>query len=270
MATRTEIKAELSKVASELEATKKELKEVEARDWKKFAEDLIVKLFARYSKGAKWLNWAKKFAETNYYIYAPTGRRRNLYGVMAGLPSLTAALLRRAVNSPIQGTASDVTCTVARLTAVHFYWYLKKYYEVHNLRWLPGEALKLVHDATYAEVDYIHILPYIHIVQWCATYGVTEYYAKVFKFRFNIEPEIEVEIGASEDNHKKWDWTDGHLKKIIRESLEDQVKLKLLKPDEVDSAYKKCWTGYRDPKIKAYLESKYPILGVSTSRDDND
>ena len=263
MATKDVLKAELVKCLEDRKQATLELKEANSRDWKKFAEDLIAKLFARYNKGAKWLDWAKAYAEKNHYIYAPTGRRRNLYGVMAGLPSLTAALLRRAVNSPIQGTASDVTSTVARITAVHFYRYLKKFYSIENMRWLPGEALKLVHDATYAEVDYIHLLAYIHILQWAATYGVTSYYKRNFNFDFNIEPEIEIELGASEDAHKKWDWTDSGLEKIVRESLEDQVKIGTLEKDNVDKSFKRCFSCYRKPEIKAFLERKYPILGVS-------
>jgi ribosomal protein L29 len=258
-----ELREELDKLRKELPEVQAELKEAQERDWKAFAEDLIAKLFHRYAKGAAWLTWAKKFAEKNGYVYAPTGRRRNLPGVMIGNASLVAALLRRAVNSPIQGTASDVTATAARLTAVHFYRYLKKFQMADGLEYLPGEALKLVHDATYAEAAYEHMLAYLHITQWIATYGVTEYYRKEFGFDFNIEPEIEVEIGAQEDKMYKWDWTDEGLKKIVRLTLEDQVTIKMLKTDQVEAVFKRIFRVYRNPEISKYLRERYPILGVA-------
>lgn len=259
---RAELTEELAKLRAELPEVKAELKEAQEWDWKVFAEDLIAKLFHRYAKGAAWLDWAKNFAEKNGYVYAPTGRRRNLPGVMIGNKSLVSALLRRAVNSPIQGTASDVTATAARLTAVHFYRYLRKFKMLEGVEFLPGEALKLVHDATYAEAAYDHLLAYLHITQWVATYGVTEYYEKEFGFKFNIEPEIEVEIGAQEDHMYKWDWTDEGLRKIVRSSLEDQVKIKMLKAEDLERSFKRIFRIYRNPEIAQFLRTNYPILGV--------
>jgi hypothetical protein len=98
-------------------------------------------------------------------------------------------------------------------------------------------------------------------LQWTATYGVTEYYKKHFGVEFTVEPEIEIEIGASEDKHYKWDFSDKQLEEIIKKSLEDQLSLRRME-GTVDENYKKIMSAYKDSKLKDYLDTKYPILGV--------
>lgn len=238
-----------------------------ARDIKKskeFAQDLIVKLFGRFKKGAEWLKWTAGHAREFYYTYSPIGMRRNLFAVMTGIDNIIAAMDRRAQNSPIQGFASQTGVTMARLIQEHLYWTLKHFGRLDkNTTQLPAEVEKMVHDAIYSGVPYETILIYLHIMQWAATYGVTEYYKKYFDFEFTVEPEIEVSIGASEDNLHAWDWSPKHLVNILKESLTDQQKLGLMgKGETPESAFEKIWADYRDSDVRAYLEEHYPILGV--------
>ena len=229
-----------------------------------YAKDLMSKLFTRFSKGAKWLKWTGDHAKEFYYTYSPIGMRRNLFGIMTGIDSIIAAMDRRAKNSPIQGFASQIGVTVARLLQLNLYWTLKHLGKIGNSTTkLPAEVEKMVHDAVYSGVPYEIILIYIHILQWVATYGVTEYYAKEFDFKFTIEPEIEMAVGASEDNLHTWDWSEKNLVNIIKESLEDQKKLGLMGKDETpESAFKKVWSAYKDSETRTYLEEHYPILNV--------
>lgn len=228
---------------------------------KEYAQMLIDKLFDRFVAGAKWLNWAKNFAEENAYIYAPTGRRRNLYGILTGIQAILSAIGRRGMNSPIQGMASDIAITSIRLIQIEFYRYMKKWHDIEGMKVLPAEVMKFVHDALYSEVPYEHLLPFLHILQYTATFGVTKWYKEEFGLDFTVEPEIELEIGASEDAYAKWDWTEDNLKQIIRKGLEDQQELGVLK-ENIDDTLKLIYKPYKNAELKAWLDEKYPILGI--------
>lgn len=239
-----------------------------AKDLKKpveFAQELIEKMFARFKKGAAWLNWTKNHAAEHGYTYAPTGMRRNLHGVLTGVQSIVSAMIRKAANSPIQGLASQIGITAARLITLNAYQaFVDLGYIDEDATDMPVDVVKAVHDALHGEPTYEVLLTYLHVVQWTATYGVTAYYEKEFGLKFTVEPEIEMEIGASEDNMHKWNWTEDHLFDIIKQSLNEQKEIGYLK--NVDKAYDKVMAAYKDPKIRRYLEKHYPILGVVKER----
>lgn len=270
-------KARLKQIDAEIKELKIRLKEAEERSSKEFAAGLIDKLFSRFKKAGNWLNWAVKHAEEHYYVYSPLGMRRNLFAMMTGVKSLKGAMARRAKNSPIQGTASQIGFTTARLIALEVY----KTLEALDLfdpkaRYLPSEPLKAVHDALYSETPYKFVLIYLHIVQYTATYGVTKYYEEEFGCKFTIEPEIEVEIGAHEAKAYKWDWTDNSIAEglvtadkkeldlhtCLTNALNDQKEIGLLDGSVEDALHEIMWA-YRDKKVKSYLETNYPILGVT-------
>lgn len=237
-----------------------------ARDIKKdkaFAQDLIDKLFARFKKGAKWLDWTKKHARDNYYTYSPIGMRRNLFGIMTGIGAIASAMERRAANSPIQGFASQIGITTSRLVNLELYKVLMEFGFIdENTEDLPADILKAVHDALYSEVPYEIVLIYIHVLQWVATYGVTKYYKENFGVEFTIEPEIEIELSASEDKAYKWDWTDASLKQILQTVLDDQVAIGFLEKNKKEEAFQKIMSAYDNKKLRDYLTTNYPILGV--------
>lgn len=228
---------------------------------KEYAQSLIDKLFSRFVAGAKWLRWAKNFAEENAYIYAPTGRRRNLYGILTGIEAIISAVGRRGMNSPIQGMASDIAISTIRLIQLEFLKYLEKWHSLEGIKVLPTEVMKFVHDALYAEVPYEHLLPFMHILQYMATFGVAKYYEEEFNLKFTVEPEIELEFGASEDAYLKWDWSEKHLKEVIRKGLEDQKELGVLK-GSIEDTMNIIFKPYKNEKMYAWLNQNYPILGI--------
>lgn len=260
--------AEKKKRIKEIDALiaeeEKKLQALSKDDKVELAKSIMEKMFSEFKKASNWLNWTKKHAEENYYTYSPVGFRRNLFGIMTGINAIVSAMGRRAANSPVQGLASQIGITAARLLVLELHKVLMKFgYMDENTREMPAEILKAVHDANYSEVPYEIVLIFIHILQWVATYGVTEYYEREFGFKFTVEPEIEIEVGASEDAHYKWNWLDGNLKEHLKKTLEDQVKLKTLKEDP-EKVLKKIYSVYENKKLKAYLEKHYPILGVRT------
>lgn len=237
---------------------------------KEFAQELIDKLFSTFKKAGKWLTWAGEHAAEHYYVYSPLGVRRNLFAMMTGINSVVAAMIRRAKNSPIQGTASQIGVTSARLIALEFYKALNEL-DLWDKKWryLPSEPLKAVHDALYSETPYKFILIYLHVVQHMATYGVTEYYEREFGTKFTVEPEIEVEIGAHESAAYKWDWSHANLEDCLKKALKDQVEIGLLGKGKEEQAFEEIMWAYKDKKVRKYLETRYPILGVKPDMIDD-
>jgi DNA polymerase I-like protein with 3'-5' exonuclease and polymerase domains len=243
-----------------------------ARDVKNtvdFAKGLIEKLFKEFPAGAAWLNWTVQHVLDYGYTYSPIGMRRNLFAILTGIDSIISAMGRRAKNSPIQGFASQIGVTIARLISLELYKTLKHFNRLdRDATRLPAEVEKMVHDAVYSGVPYEIILIYLHIIQYMATYGVTKYYKEEFDFQFTVEPEIEIEIGASEDSLHSWDWSHANLLEILKQSLTEQEELKMLpKGVTKQDAYKKIMADYKDSEVKAYLDLHYPILSVQEGQE---
>jgi DNA polymerase I-like protein with 3'-5' exonuclease and polymerase domains len=258
----TDAKAKIVELTRQRSALEEEKEKIPKKYTKDFASDIIQRLFGDFKKGAKWLDWTKQHAREHFYTYSPLGMRRNLFSMLTGINSIIAAMERRAANSPIQGMASQIGVTAARLFVLELYKVLKEFgYIDKKTREMPAEILKAVHDALYSEVPYKIVLIYVHVLQWVATYGVTEYYKEEFGVEFPIEPEIELEFGASEDKAYKWNWTDSHLKECLLNTLKDQKSIGVLKEDP-EEILKLIYSVYDDAEQRAYLEKHYPILGV--------
>jgi hypothetical protein len=226
-----------------------------------FAQDIMGKLYKTFPKASKWLNWSMEKAVDKLYTYSPIGMRRNLFGILTEVPNLIAAMRRRAANSPIQGWASQIGVTTARLISLELYDVLLKFeYIDEDTKRLPSDITKAVHDALHAESPYDILLILTHVIQWTATYGVTKYYKEEFGVEFTIEPEIEMEFGSSEDKMYKWDWTNENLFQIFQDSLKDQHALGFCKNTE--KSYTKIMSVYENKELKLYLEDRYPILGI--------
>jgi len=259
-------KARKLEIKAKLQELKSEYEELARDDKVALSKEIMAKMFQEFPNGADWLEWSKDHAEQNYYTYSPIGVRRNLFGIMTGISGIVSAMKRRAANSPIQGLASQIGVTASRLIMLEMWDVLSKFnYIDDDTAILPAEILKQIHDAQHSEVPYEILLIFIHVMQWVATYGVTAYYKEVFNFEFTIEPEIEMEIGVTEDAHRKWNWTDSNLKEIVAKALDDQQALGDLDANTRKVAEKTVWAIYEDPKhskLKKYLHTKYPILGV--------
>ena len=262
-----EINKKESKTKEDLEAltqAEKGLKALKIDDKVELSKSIMAKLFSEFPKGSQWLEWSKNHAVEHYYTYSPLGMRRNLFGIMTGIPQIISAMQRRAANSPIQGLASQIGITAARLYVLHLHAVLMKFgYITKKTKDLPADINKAVHDAIYTDVPYLIILIQIHILQWTATYGVTKYYLEEFDFKFTIEPEIEIAFGATEDKIYKWNFTNAHLKESLLKVLQDQVAIGTLK-DDPEATLKTIYREYKkNVELRDYLETNYPILGVA-------
>ena len=106
------------------------------------------KYFATYSGLPKWYERQYRVARLNGYIRNPAGRLRRLPDIKSPHNDLRAAAERQAINSAVQGFASDLT--------------LMSLVEVHNT--FPHDELHVigsVHDAILFEVRNDKLLDYV-------------------------------------------------------------------------------------------------------------
>ncbi len=76
----------------------------------KEAQDFIDKFYNTYSGVKRWIERTKGFALKHGYVETLHGRRRYLPYVHSTDQKVREGALRQAVNTPIQGTASDCAC----------------------------------------------------------------------------------------------------------------------------------------------------------------
>jgi len=182
-----------------------------AKDLKKAIEivqELVDKYFGRYKKASNWLKWAKSFSEKYLFVNSPIGRRRYLFGYLTQDNRIVAAMQRRAMNSPIQGMAADFGHTASRLFSIEFEKVLTKLKRItEETEKMPSDIEVMVHDSMQTEVDFQNVLIAVHLLQWCATQGVVDYYGKHFGLKFSVIPEVDMEFGMSEDKMYNWNWS---------------------------------------------------------------
>src|SRR5471030_705306 len=267
-------KTELMSKIGNKETPPKEVKEAErklrdllAEDRTEFAQGLIDKIFAEFKRAGAWTNRTKKMAEELYVVFSPIGRIRHLYAAMTGDKKIIAQQVRRGSNAPIQGWASEIGVKAGRVIMEHYYSQLPKICELLGIEYDPWELRvpynRMVHDASYYSVPYSMVIPYIHILQWCATYGVTEAYKKEFNFEFPIEPEIELEVGVRDDQTHKWDWSLPNIVAGIQASVKEAIEFDLLEDGRTEQdVLREIFKPWANKKTRHWLQANYPLLNV--------
>lgn len=229
------------------------------KDTKDKAQEIMDKMFSEFTAGSDWLNSVALQAVNNGTLMSPIGRRRNLYRVFTGIKSFVASASRRAKNSPIQGMASEIGMQAAYLILKECDQYFKDN-DIPEDQW-PIYS-RSVHDANYYEIPYAFVLPFIHIMQYTATYGVTRMMEETYNWKFTVEPEIEVELSAREDVSFKWDWSVPQLRQHIEACVKDQVQMGILKQAEFEGVMEQILEPWRNKETRNALQEKYPLLGV--------
>lgn len=224
------------------------------------AEEIIEKLFQEFPDGAAWLQDAVELVEKYGHVMSPIGRVRRLWRVYTGKRGVIAAAHRRAQNSPIQGFASEIGTSAAFLILRASYEFIKAQGLDPKLN-MP-KYCRAVHDANYFVVPFAFIIPFIHIQQYVATNGVADWYEEVFGLKFTIEPEIELEVCASEDKSYKWNWEIPSLLTDLRQSLVDLATIGRLKTKQIDSTFDLICEPWRDDAYRKELQAQFPLLNV--------
>lgn len=230
-----------------------------------YAQSIIDKMFAEFRAGGKWTDQMKAVAESKGYAYSPWGRKRRLPSVLTGVRSVIARSVRQGSNAPIQGYASETTVRGSRELAISYYKELPTLAEMlsysDDLKNLWVEFNRVVHDALYHGVPYTMIFPFIHMLQWHATFGLAAKLEKEFNMKFTVVPEIEIEIGARDDMCYKWDWTMPGLAACIDKSVRDAHELGVLDGTPA-TVLNQIYRPYKNKKVRKYLQENWPLLNV--------
>ena len=259
---------EKAKLQKEVKILEQKVAALKAEDRTEYAQHIMDKLFSTFKNGAKWTHDMKASAEKLGYVYSPIGRIRHLWStilVNKENKKLINQQIRRGSNAPIQGFASELAVKSSRLVMTTFYAELPKICEMLGLEgslWsYKLELSRMVHDASYYAVPYELVIPFIHISQYCATYGVARQVEQQFGLRFNIEPEIEYELATCDSQGGgTWDWSIPNLLTIIKSALQDAHDRGEL--DDVEQAYATILRAWKNKQCRNYLCDKYPLLNV--------
>lgn len=257
--------AQLKAWKVELAKVKQDIADIEYDDkaWGlKYTQEIVDKLFSSYHKGKDWLDRVKEQAATRGWVISPIGRRRNLYRVFTGSRKFIADAGRRAQNSPIQGVASEVGATAGLLILRAADEYRR------HMDWPVDEDFidfcRVVHDACYFGVPFRYVIPMMHIIAHEATYGVTKYYEEVFGWKFNIEPEIEIDVGVTGDTSESWDWSFPHFFHVLTTAFTQGLRTgHFADMQEVEDAYAIIIEPWKDKASRQYLLERWPLLNRS-------
>lgn len=159
------------KLSIELECTESE------------AKKFIKKWYSAYPQVAKWIKEQKKFAHKHGYVKSLFGRKRRLHNIYSEKYGVMLEAERQAVNTPIQGTASDfglLSSIVIR--------------EMKMKGELPSDMQQAytVHDSIgyYIKPDDVHrVLPII--IKVCDNPNTLQYFGFEMKeVKMKVSPEI--------------------------------------------------------------------------------
>lgn len=231
------------------------------------AQEIIDKMFAEFKRGDQWVKRMQRMATEHYYVFSPIGRIRHLYAAMTGVKSIISRQVRRGMNAPIQGFASEIAVKASRLVMTSFHKDRKKICDMLGLaKPKPIRFNRIVHDALYFTVPYDMVIPFIHVLQYEATYGVANAYEKEFGLKFTVEPEIEMEIGTKDTNSAKWDWSLPNLVSTLDSVVKEGIEQGLL-TEKHEDIMEQIFAPWRNTEALAFLDEKYPLLGVSLKKE---
>jgi len=224
------------------------------------------KFFAQFKDACQWLAETKRHARKHYWTKSPLGRRRNLYGYMSNDDNIKYNLDRFAMNSPVQGFASDISFIAADIYTRELNRCLIKLDRVDGD--LPPGPNAFVHDSLKGEALFDLFLMNLHLIEWSMTEGVKNYFRKFYNYDLSIPLAIEFEIGSDWSNKKKWDWSRDMLDELIVSSVGNHKKLyptvleiQRLDEKKILNDMKKA---YRQQKKLLKLDERYPIGSTLT------
>lgn len=231
------------------------------------AQKIIDKMNTEFKKGHQWVLRMQDMATNQFYVYSPIGRIRHLYAAMTRDRQIVSRQVRRGMNAPIQGFASEVAVKAGRLTTTTYYRALPELKKILGIKGKPRFfANRIVHDASYYTVPFEMVIPFIHILQWATTYGVAQEYEQQFGLKFTVEPEIEIEVGVKDTSSAKWDWSLPNLVTIIESSVDEGIKGGMF-TESKEQIMKKIYAPWRDEDALKFLDSKFPLLDVSLRKE---
>jgi DNA polymerase I-like protein with 3'-5' exonuclease and polymerase domains len=184
-----------------------------------YVRSVLKKMFGRFALGNRWLKDIERQALQQYFVEAPTGRRRNLMAVKL-LPEsapnrdmIINAIKRKARNSPIQGMCSDVNLRSVRSTDT-FIWKLTR-----KGREVGIKTANVVHDSQETFVRYEDFWLALKMKEYSMVTEAGNLWNRDCSSNLGIRFEIDMEVGSDYANMFKWDWSYDSLIKALCKTL---------------------------------------------------
>ncbi len=177
------------------------------------AQKLLDKFSGAFPVGWAWIQGQPAVAQQQWYVASPIDRRRRLFGYLIRRPRdqmskddmrLVGQCNRMAMNSPIQGVASDASFIGSALFA--------QYIEENDLPWL---VQNIVHDSCVYQVPIRDLRRSIEVAERIFTTGTMAYLTKHWGVEFNCPIEVEFEVGLRWGELMGWDFTAPGMDKIL-------------------------------------------------------
>ena len=90
-------------------------------------------------------------------------------------------------------------------------------------------------------------------MSYMATTGVADYYERHFGLKMVVNPEIEIELGVSDDKFEKWNWELPSLVSLMEKTLKDKGETHSLKH---------IFRSWKNNSMK-----NFPLLNVELSKE---
>ena len=139
------------------------------------ARGYINKYFGAFPKITKYFEEAISGANENLYCTTLLGKRRHVFGLASCMRGSVAAAERQVKNSPIQGTASEITRDA-----------MIRLYEDESIYQAGARMLIQVHDEVCFEVP----------TELAKDKDFNEHFASIMMHPFDFDLEVPLEIGA--------------------------------------------------------------------------
>ena len=254
----------------ELATASKALQTILEEDRTELAQSTMDKVFSEFKNGKRWLDDAVNMATHYGYAISPVGRVRHVPSALITDKKTASRSIRQSCNAPIQGFASELAIVASRLAMQSYYDHYK---EIADMLGIEEKAsnnriqyLRVVHDANYYAIPYKFVIPFLHIMQYEATYGTAAAIKRNFNFEFNIEPEIEMEVGICDSTSYPWDWSIPSLLQAISSAIKEGRENGFIKEDYND-VMEQILHPWRDEKCRHHLNTHFPLLGVKELDD---
>jgi DNA polymerase I-like protein with 3'-5' exonuclease and polymerase domains len=175
------------------------------------AEQHIATFFASMKNVDVWIKSIKEFASVNGYVEAPHGRRRRLWAfelpnTWRGRRSQTARNERQAVNSPIQGVASDGGMLGGACSLLDYIEENKKPWIIQNV----------VHDSCILQTPMDQAYDALMIAEEIFVDRAMRRMEKL-GIEFNLPLGVDAEAGIKWGSMTKWNGTKAHAIKLQEE-----------------------------------------------------
>lgn len=265
---RREDRERVAAIDKEIAARLKRIEEIREEDRSEQAQDIMDKLMREFKAGAAWLNKMKRAAMAKQMVWSPFGRIRHLYATLIQNQKVQAQQLRRGVNAPVQGMASEQGTVTNRQIDKTMALEKPVIEAILKERMDALQISRLVHDASYFMVDYMMVIPLYHIALYEATYGSAAYFEKHLGFKFSIEPEVEFEVSATDSGDNmgagtKIDYSIPQFIEVIKGAVLEAEKMDLLE-GTVEEVMELVFLPWTDAKCRRYLQKRFPLLGVKS------